>query len=196
MLRNRFARMLPALLSTSLMAMTCNSFATVTQNWNLKPPGGTGNFDWTYTTEHDFALSPYGSNGTIKEFALQGQNASPAGHCLELETTASSEADTRIWVFDGTNYRSVNDDFGGTHLSKARFWMLGDSSGGLDYVIKVRSYGAGAAYDSIKFTLNVTRRDITEAACTTGQSTIPWVKMKRPGGVANYGTVTFGNGAG
>ena len=107
-------------------------------------PCRAGNFDWTYRTDHDFSLSPYGTNGTIKEFALQGQNASTVGHCLELETTAAAEADTRIWVFDGTNYRNVNDDFGGTHLSKARFWMLGDASG-LDYVIKVRTFGAGAA---------------------------------------------------
>jgi len=176
------------------MLMTCQASAAMDQFWNLKPSGG-GNFDWTYQTYHDFALSPYGTNGTIKEFGFSGQDASTVGHCLELETTANAEADTRIWVFDGTNYRNVNDDFGGTHLSKGRFWMLGDASS-LDYVIKVRTFGAGAAYDSIKFTLNVTRRDITEAACTTGQATIPWVKMKRPGGVGNFGTITFGNGAG
>jgi hypothetical protein len=191
MLRNRLARTLPALVSAGLMLMTGNAFA-LDQWWNLTP-GGTGNFDWTYEMFHDFALSPYGTNGTIKQLGLNGQNNSTVGHCIELETTASTEADTRIWIFDGSTFRNVNDDFGGTHLSKARFWMLGP---GLDYIIHVRTFGAGPAYDSIQFFLNVTRRDITEAARTTGQTTIPWVKMKRPGGIANYGTITFGNGAG
>jgi hypothetical protein len=193
MLRKRLARILPALLSTGIMLMTCNASATLNQWWNLKPDAGSGNFDWTYETFHDFSLSPYGSNGSVKTLALAGQNASTVGHCIELETTSSTNADTRIWLFDGSTYHNINDDFGGTHQSKARFWMLGS---GLDYVIHVRSFAGGVAYDNMTFFLNVTRRDISEAACTTGQAVIPWAKMKRPGGIANYGTITYGNGAG
>jgi hypothetical protein len=194
MTRKKLALKLTALSSAGIILITGNAFAAL-QQWNLKPPG-TGSFDWTHYTEHDFALSSYSTVGGIKYFQLQGQNASTNGHCIELETTsAGSEADTRIWLFDGTNYRSVNDDFGGTHLSKARFWMLG-SAASLDYIIHVRAYSSGAAYDSIKFNLVMTRRDISEAACTTGQTTIPWAKMKMPGGIANYGAITFGNGAG
>jgi hypothetical protein len=92
-------------------------------------------------------------------------------------------------VFDGTNWRSVNDDFGGTLQSKARFWIATAGGVSLDFLIRVEAFNA--TYNSMDFFLNFTRRDLTESACTTGQTTIPWAKMKTSAGTNNWGTVTL-----
>lgn len=165
-------------------AMATNAFAL--QEWYLKPPG-TGNWDWTYNTETNFAQSWDGTDGSGNKYLqFQGIVTSPNGHCLELETTQKTTAnpDTRIWVYNGSTYLSVNDDYNGTNQSKARFWV--STTGALDYVIHVRAFNT--ASNSMDFRLKVTRRDITEAACTTG-SGLPWAKMTGVG----YGTVTRGN---
>jgi hypothetical protein len=173
---------LSAVLSVS--ALASNAFAL--QEWDLKPPGG-GNWDWTYITENNFAQSWDGadSNGN-KYLQFQGIVSSSNGHCLELETTPRNTVnpDTRIWVYDGSNYLSVNDDYNGTNQSKARFWL--STTGSLDFVIHVQAFNN--SWNSMDFGLKVTRRDITEAACTTS-SGLPWAKMSGTG----YGTVTRGN---
>lgn len=148
---------------------------------------------WEYVSDVDFAKAwdSTGASGQ-KNVQLVGQIPSTTGNCFELETLNGTFAnpDTRIWVFDGTNYRNLNDDFGGTLLTKGRLWL----GPGVDYVTHVEAFST--AYNSMDFRLKVKRLDVTEAACTTGQATIPWAKQKLPGGVGNYGTVTFGNGAG
>jgi len=167
----------------SVGAMATNAFAL--QEWYLKPPGG-GNWDWTYNTDNNFALTSDGTTGGAKYLQFQGIVTSPNGHCIELETTplTTSNPDTRIWVSDGSSLLSVNDDYNGTLQSKARFWV--STTGALDYVIHVAAFNSG--YNSMDFRLSVTRRDITEAACTTN-SGLPWAKMVGTG----YGTVTRGN---
>ena len=47
---------------------------------------------------------------------------------------------------------------------------------GLDFLVKVEA--CNSSYISMDFYSNVFRRDVTEAACTTGQATIPWAKLK------------------
>jgi len=168
----------------SVGAMATNAFAL--QEWYLKP-SGTGNWDWSYITENDFAMTSDGTDGNGNKYLqFQGISTSPNGHCLELETTPRNTAnpDTRIWVYDGSNYVSVNDDYNGTLQSKARFWI--STTGALDYVIHVRAYNSN--HNSMDFRLKVTRRDISESACTTS-SGLPWAKMTGTG----YGTVTRGN---
>jgi hypothetical protein len=168
----------------SVSAMATNAFAL--QEWYLKP-GGTGNWDWTYVTDNDFALSSDGTDGAgAKYLQFQGISTSPNGHCIELETFArtTSNPDTRIWVYDGSGLLSVNDDYNGTLQSKARFWL--STTVALDYVIHVGAYNSN--YNSMDFRLKVTRLDISESACTTN-SGLPWAKMTGNG----YGTVTRGN---
>lgn len=170
----------------SVTAMATNAFAL--QEWYLKPPG-MGNWDWTYITDNDFALSWDSTDGNgAKYLQLQGIVTSPNGHCLELETTPRNTAnpDTRIWVFNGntSSHVSVNDDYNGTLQSKARFWV--STTGALDYVISVRAYNTN--HNEMDFRLKVTRRDISEAACTTN-SGLPWAKMVGTG----YGNFSSGN---
>jgi hypothetical protein len=173
-----------AVLSITTLAMN----ALALQEWYLKPPG-TGNWDWTYITEVNYAQKSDGTNASGgKYLQFQGQLMSTNGHCLELETTpgATANPDTRIWVSDGSNILSVNDDYNGTLQSKARFWIV-NTNVVLDYVIQVAAFSS--AHNSADFRLKVTRRDITEAACTTN-SGLPWAKMS---GSGNFGTVTRGN---
>jgi hypothetical protein len=173
-----------AVLSISTLAMN----ALALQEWYLKPPG-TGNWDWAYFTEINFAQTSDGTNAAGgKYLQLQGQLNSTNAHCLELETIpiGGTNPDTRIWVSDGSNVLSVNDDYNGTVQSKARFWMV-NTSAVLDYVIQVAAYSS--VHNSANFRLKVTRRDISEAACTTA-SGLPWAKMS---GSGNFGTVTRGN---
>jgi hypothetical protein len=182
------------------LALSMVSLATITlfvgnadaHTWfTLKPPGA-GNFDWYNQTEPNFAVASDGIGASGgKYIQINGQNTSTAGHCYELETTprTTSNPDTRIWVFDGTNWRSVNDDFGGTLQSKARIWIATGGGVALDFLVRVEAFSA--AYNSMDFYFKYTRRDITEAACTTGQTTIPWAKMKTSSGTNNWGTVTL-----
>lgn len=165
--------------------------ANANQWFTLKPPG-TGNFDWTNETEHDFAVTSDGIGASGGKFTqINGQDTSTAGHCYELQSAPrnTSNPDTRIWVFDGSIWRSVNDDFGGTLQSKARFWIATGGGVGLDFLIRVEAFSS--AWNSMDFYLNFTRRDLTESACTTGQTTIPWAKMKTSAGSTNWGTVTL-----
>lgn len=173
----------------SLCMLTGN--ASAHQWFNIQPPG-TGAFDWQYETEIDFALTSDGIGASGgKYMQINGQHVSANGHCLEIVTNSRNFAnpDTRIFVFDGTNWRSVNDDFGGALTSKARIWLAVGGGIGLDFLVKVE--GFNSSYNSMDFYSNVFRRDLTEAACTTGQATIPWAKLKTSSGTNNWGTVTL-----
>jgi hypothetical protein len=173
----------------SVCMLTAN--ASAYQWFNLQP-SGTGAWDWQYETEIDFAQTSDGIGASGGKFLqINGQDVSVNGHCLEIVTGARNSAnpDTRIWVFDGSNWRSVNDDFGGARTSKARFWLATGGGVGLDYLVKVEAFNS--AYNSMDFYHNVYRRDLTEAACTTSQTTIPWAKMKTASGTTNWGTVTL-----
>ena len=115
-------------------------------------------------------------------------NTPQASWCLEMETFPGTTAnpDTRLYIQDsGGNYLSVNDDFGGTLQSKARYWF-NPSPSSLDWVLAVGAYNS--AHNGDDFTMRYTRRDLSESACTTGQTTIPWAKFV--GGGSSF-TVTL-----
>lgn len=170
---------------------TATQQAHALQEWYLQPPG-TGPWDWSYFTTVNFANSSDGTDGGFKYEQFQGQNTSTNGHCIELETQFAGVAnmDTRIYVFNGTSTIAVNNNFGGTLYSRARFWMQSSGGVGLDYIIRVRANNA--ATNSGAFRVKFTRRDITEAACTTGQASMPWAKMKTNANSNNWGVVTVG----
>lgn len=170
----------------AMVSMATNAHAFI--EWDLQP-SGTGAFDWTMEQSIDYSLASDTSVNGGASIAFDGTDSSVNGHCLELETQpkVTVNPDTRIWVLDHGTYRSVNDDFGGTLQSKARLWLAMTTSGGnLDWVAQIAAFNA--AHNSDNFYFKITRRDITESACTTGQTTIPWAKIK--GTTGSY-TVTL-----
>jgi hypothetical protein len=160
--------------------------------WNLQP-AGTGAWDWTLSGENwiypDYA-DPDPVTGIASAFWSGIAWGPAAGHCIELATLPGSgtqNPDTRIWVEQSNTgvWQSVNDDFGGTLQSKARLWVSMTSTiGSLEYYLKIAPYAASENTQDFAFT--ETRRDLSQAACTTGQTTIPWVSI-----VGNGSTFTF-----
>jgi hypothetical protein len=158
----------------ALSSLALSSPAWAVIEWDLGTNVG-GNFDWTYQSsplhlnQDTNATNSLGGN----MFQLQGIMSTPNPHCIELETTGAS--DTRIFVNDHSVQRSVNDDFGGTLNSKARIWLSDTAGATLDWVSYVGAFSS--AHNNEIFQLRFTRRDISMAACTTGQTTIPWAKI-------------------
>jgi hypothetical protein len=155
-----------------LTLLTAPSEAAVT--WNLKP-SGTGNWDWTvrgiyeWHDENDSFFVPW-----TLFYGFMWSHA--ADHCIEVATGPGrfvANPDTRIWVKSWTagTWQSVNDDFGGTLQSKARLWIALDG----EYFVNIAPYNS--SYETQDFELIATRRDLSEADCTTNQTTIPWVKI-------------------
>jgi hypothetical protein len=169
-----------AALSVALLAAPSEAAIS----WNLKPTG-TGNWDWTLTGVYQWYNET--SDGTpplpwASYYGFMWANA--ADHCIEISTRPgrwTSNPDTRICVTNQSSgpYQSVNDDFGGTLQSKARFWIRFPVINGYptfgEYRIKIAPFTS--AHSSQDFELVTTRRDLSEAACTTNQTTIPWVKI-------------------
>lgn len=173
----------------SLASLALSSPAWAVIEWDLGAGVG-GNFDWMYQSSPLHLNEDFSTSNSLGGhlFQLQGIMSTPSPHCIELETTGNS--DTRIFVNDHSTQRSVNDDFGGTLQSKARIWLSQSPGGTLDWVGYVGAYSS--SHNSEVFQLKFTRRDISEAACTTGQSTIPWAKIV--GNTASY-TVTLSSNA-
>ena len=144
---------------------------------------------WTHPPTN-LTFSPPSGGGT----ATVGQqgiiNIPQAGMCLEYQTFPGGTAnpDTRIFVNDNGTFRSVNDDFGGTLQSKARFWF-NPSPKSLDWVTTIQAFSTANNFDNFNF--QESRIDISEAACTTGQTTIPWAKFV--GGGSSYTVVLSPN---
>jgi hypothetical protein len=161
----------------SMALLTAPSDAAV--SWNLKP-SGTGNWDWNL--KGVYQIYDYWDPNTSLPFTLyygfMWHDA--ADHCIEISTGPGrfvANPDTRIWVGDGSgSVWSVNDDFGGTLLSKARLWIqyTGATNEG-PYNVWIKPYNSNYSFDD--YELITTRRDLSEAACTTNQTTIPWVKI-------------------
>jgi hypothetical protein len=163
--------------------------------WDLQP-AGTGAFDWTLTQHwrfnftgggnsnlpscnNDCSYHPIGDNTYGGNTFWGGSHAAP--ECLELTTwpgTVTTNPDTVIEVLDpATNsWKYISDDYGGTHQSHARVWFEG--AGTASSFLRVRAYSSYDNSDDFKFT--ITRRDLTKAQCTSGQTAIPWVQISQP----------------
>jgi hypothetical protein len=168
----------------ALLLVASSGHAAIT--WNLQPPG-TGAWDWSLSGEN-WTYSITDPVTGIAWAAWSGIAWGPAaGHCIELATLPGSgtqNPDTRIWVQQGTSgvWKSINDDFGGTLQSKARLWVSMTSKlGSLEYYLKIAPYAASENTQDFAFT--ETRRDLSQAACTTGQTTIPWASIIGNGSV-------------
>jgi len=181
------------LLAAALNVGLLEAPAQAAVTWDLKPSGA-GDYDWTLGSYHWY--QELNNNLGRNTFSLRGILwGNSAAECLEYSTAPGryySNPDTRIWVWDGAAnvYRSINDDFGGTLQSKARVWIALDASGG-EYDVQVAPWSTDGNSDDFKLT--VTRRDLTEAQCTTGQTTIPWAKVK---GAGNATTLELSSNAG
>jgi hypothetical protein len=161
--------------------------------WDLQPPG-TNAYDWTLTqhwrymeggagnsnygcSASDCSYHPIGESNTF----WGGAPNSGAPECLEvttLPTTTTLNPDTVIEVYDSNanQWKYINDDFGGTYQSHARIWFEG--SGTRSSLVRVRAYSS--SHNSDDFKITITRRDLTKAACTSGQSSIPWAQISEP----------------
>jgi hypothetical protein len=168
---------LGAALSVALLAAPSEAAIS----WNLKP-SGTGNWDWNVRGVYQW----YDYQGEGLPFTLYYgfMWVNSADHCIEISTGPGryfANPDTRIWVTSGSGgtWQSVNDDFAGTLQSKARVWISYPTVNGTpdegEYFIKIAPYNS--SYSSNDYELISTRRDLSEAACTTNQTTIPWVKI-------------------
>jgi hypothetical protein len=155
--------------------------------------------DLALTTESGHSAYPEfipadGGFGSVKYLPLVLDNSgSSSGWCfdvgtsLPMKTPVGTEVpmDTRIWVDmkDGS-YRSLSDDVdvaNGNLYSRGRVYLKGGGSGVADSVTLLV-----AAYDDEQsdghFGVWVERRNVAEADCTTGQTTIPWVSAKATAG--------------
>jgi hypothetical protein len=162
--------------------LVCSLPAEAAITWNLQPPG-TGGWDWTLSGENWTFTNSDGPN--TPSYKLWGGIAwaPAAGECIEIATLQGSgtlNPDTRLWIYDHGTYRSVNDDFGSTLQSKMRLWIGYTTGGSLEYYVKVAAYSS--AHNSEDYGITTTRRDLSRAACTTGQTTIPWAAVVGGGG--------------
>jgi len=156
-------------------------------------PGGRwtswGNGEWHYDQYVDFGSSTsfdheaYNTftfdrfNPNVKFYWLQ-INGADDGNCVDISTShpefyPAVVADTRIWFWNqNTNaYQSLNDDYNGSRFSRGRIYVKGFNSFVNTYIAAYNS-----SHNSDHFALNVMRLNLTESACTTGQTTVPWVK--------------------
>jgi hypothetical protein len=82
-------------------------------------------------------------------------------------------ADTRLWFFNQNNdtFQSLNDDYNGTRFSRGRVYVKGPTA----IFLYIAAYNSSHNKDD--FDLRVSRLNLSESACTHGQSTVPWVKV-------------------
>lgn len=162
-------------------------------SWNLKP-SGTGDWDWNLRGVYQWYDSAEDGQVFTNFMGIMWvrQQGTVTPHCIEVSTGPGrfvSNPDTRIWVksYDTGAWFSVNDDFGGTLQSKARLWISFPTGG--QYFAKVAPWSnANGQYDDYELVL--TRRDLSESACTTGQTSIPWAKFKQTSGFAYTLTIS------
>lgn len=177
-------------MGAAVLTLAATSLAKIT--WDLKP-SGLGNWDWTLKQHWTFnrlnGTGAYGScNGNCSYHSLGGDYSDPdvswggPGHaapeCLEVTTypgAFTSNPDTVIEVLDANQvWQRINDDFGGTLQSHARIWIEPVLTT-MTFHLRVRAYNSG--HNSDDFYVGITRRDVSKATCTSGQSTIPWLQI-------------------
>jgi len=189
-------------MSAAVLLTAATSLARVT--WNLKP-AGMGDYDWTLKQHWEFNRTgassslgncvqncnyhSYGADEPDVSWGTSdpnGNNRTAAPECLEIQTYAgiiTANPDTVIDVKDqnGT-WQLVNDDFGGggSRISRARIW-IDNLVTTMTFHMRIRAYSS--VHNSDDFYVTTTRRDFganvatARAACTSGQTTIPWVQV-------------------
>jgi hypothetical protein len=152
-----------------------------------------GSGEWQYAQYVDFGSSTLPDHEAYDTFTFDSPHPnvkySPLqifsetsnndnGSCIEIITRHPEFypgviADTRIWFWNqNTNtYQSLNDDYDGSRFSRGRVYVKGFNSFVNTYIAAYNS-----SHNSDHFALVVRRLNLTEAACTTGQTTVPWVK--------------------
>lgn len=128
---------------------------------------------------HDAQWSTYNFAGTpLKYFPYQLGTNTNENLCYEISTTAptfypAATGDTRIWVYDRNTlvYKSLDDDGGPGAFSLGRVFLRGPNAS-----VSVYTAAYSVNHHSIHFGLRFNRLNLTEAQCTTGQATVPWVK--------------------
>ena len=145
-----------------------------------------GNGDEGYRQYVDFGSSTVFGHYTYKTFTfrqpdvkfhpLDRANNEDDGHCFEIVTTPHPSgvvADTRIWFWNPTTrlHQSLNDDNNGTPFSRGRIFVDGPGSNVYTYIAAFDS-----SHNSDHFMLTVQKLNLTEFACTDGQTTVPWIK--------------------
>lgn len=139
--------------------------------------------DFASTTTSDHFSEPTttlaGSVVKYHIFRVITQSTSDAA-CFDIATAhpdfvPAATADTRIWFFNQNTSTDqvLNDDFGGTLFSHGRIWLSG-SNPFVD--LKIAAYSP--TWNTAHFKVYVDRLPLTEAACTTGNGGIQWVKNK------------------
>jgi hypothetical protein len=174
-------------LGAAMLTTAATSLAKIT--WDLKP-SGTGAYDWTlrqhWTFDESGGTGVYGScNGNCSYHSIgtnvawvEENGSKSAPECLELTTypgRGTPNPDTVIEVLDTSNlWQRISDDYGGTLQSHARIWIQPVVTT-MTFALRVRSYSS--AHNGDEFYVGITRRDISKASCTSGQTTIPWVQI-------------------
>jgi hypothetical protein len=140
-------------------------------------PNQPGNGGDNTLEDIDFASAsiPTGSSGALagkKYYVVNLATYNSKNTCFVITTWGDPAADTRIWVYDSTinDYRSLNNNYGGTLQSTARIWIAPPSNGGR-YVSPVIS-GVSSAQNSMQFSVQVQKikSSTTETQCTVGST--------------------------
>jgi hypothetical protein len=140
-------------------------------------PNQPGNAGDNTLEDIDFnsASIPTGASGVLfgkKYWVLNLATYDSKNACFSITTWGDPSADTRIYVYDSTinDYRSLNDDYGGTRQSTARVWISPPSSGGR-YVSPVIS-GFSSNNNTMLFGVSVAKMNsaTTETQCTVGST--------------------------
>jgi hypothetical protein len=150
-----------------------------------------GSGEWQYSQYVDFGSSTISGHEAYNTFTFSSSQPNVKyywlvidnshdndGTCFEILTgppylNPGVVADTRIWFKNlNTNaYQSLNDDSNGTRFSRGRIYIEGQNSFVSTFIAAYNS-----SHNSDHFALVVRRLNLTESACTDGQTTVPWVK--------------------
>lgn len=180
-LKNRILGMLGAVslaLAAQVQADGSSHYHSGTNAWStyeyidFLASGGAG---------HDGQWATYNFAGTaLKYFPYKIEVGSSEGICYEMNTGRptyhpTATGDTRFWIYDFNTgaYRSLDDDGGDGAYSLGRAFLKGPSSAWVS--IYTAAYSTN--YHDMHFGLYIKRLNLTEAQCTTGQATVPWVKV-------------------
>lgn len=155
-------------------------------NQEIVPGSGT-HFEWYV----DFASTTVATHQSTTDGTFGGENlkyyavglgnygsSDTAPTCYEVRThqVTTPDMDTRIWFDPQSGNRvSLNDDANGSWFSAVRVWLDGRDA---NLRLYVASFSAAPANNEGDFRISVDRIPLSEAACTTGQTTLAWVKHK------------------